>query len=88
MTAVLPRPKLHSDGQGAHAGIVPESPAPTWTMIDKGSFVIGHCEVCGWTSPARRAYATVEREGIKHAAVCAGPPEPVSAPDAGEATSA
>ncbi|HHU11020.1 MAG TPA: hypothetical protein GXZ60_13555 [Intrasporangiaceae bacterium] len=64
------------------------SPAPTWTMIDKGSFVLGRCEVCGWTSPARRAYATVEREGIKHAEVCAGSPDPVAAPDAGEASSA
>ena len=47
-----------------------------WDIIERGSFAFAQCRMCGWLSPARRAYSSAHKEGAKHVATCTGVPEP------------
>lgn len=71
--------RLHRDGADAHIGGV-DSPAQPWVIVERGSFVFAKCEACGWLSSARRAYASAEKEGMKHMEACPG----ALTPDAGD----
>ena len=41
-----------------------------WTLADRGSFVVGTCGGCGYTSPARRARFTAESDMLAHELLC------------------
>ncbi|HET8986934.1 MAG TPA: hypothetical protein VFN43_00350 [Humibacillus sp.] len=64
----------------------PDAPAPApWTVAERGSFLLGCCETCGWTSPARRARHSVETDLRAHEVLCrSGPTEEVEAAGAVE----
>ncbi|KAB7745108.1 hypothetical protein GA707_03820 [Nostocoides sp. F2B08] len=54
-----------------------QSAQPPWEIVERGVFAIGSCRVCGWQSPARRAYSTARREATEHGDVCPGPPSAI-----------
>ena len=47
-----------------------EAGKPTWGLVDRGNFVVGQCEVCGFTSPARRARYSAESDMLAHEILC------------------
>ena len=53
-----------------HHGHMSHDPPPTWTIAERGSFVVGTCEACGYTSPARRARFTAESDMLAHEILC------------------
>ncbi|EWT02615.1 hypothetical protein N865_02375 [Intrasporangium oryzae NRRL B-24470] len=46
---------------------------PRWTFLERGSFLIGCCEVCGYTTAARRARYTAESDLATHDLTCVAP---------------
>ena len=42
----------------------------SWGVVEHGSFLLGHCQVCRWTSPARRARYSVEADMRAHEVLC------------------
>ncbi|WP_374970568.1 hypothetical protein [Terrabacter sp. BE26] len=58
-------------------------PAGSWVLEQRGSFVLGRCEACGFTTSARRARFSVETDMLAHTPVCVGAasaPRPQGAP--------
>jgi hypothetical protein len=45
------------------------SPSP-WTFESRGPFTFGHCQVCGFRTPARRARYSAEEDLRTHAMLC------------------
>ena len=45
-------------------------PAPSWTVDERGSFLIGECTMCGHRSPARRARYSVASDMRAHEILC------------------
>lgn len=43
-----------------------------WLLEQRGSFVLGRCDGCGYTTSARRARFSVESDMEAHAAGCGG----------------
>jgi hypothetical protein len=41
-----------------------------WTLIERGSFVFGRCDLCGFHSPGRRARYSVESDMCAHTVLC------------------
>src|SRR5690606_15168440 len=70
---LTPPLRVASGGGVPHAGRVQEIAPATWEIVERGAWVSGSCRLCGWQSPARRAYATAIREGSTHADSCVGP---------------
>ena len=50
----------------------PSSPTsqPPWTFESRGPFTFGHCLVCGFRTPARRARYSAETDLRTHALLC------------------
>ena len=46
-----------------------EAAAP-WSVVVRGSFLVGLCGTCAWTSPARRARYSVEGDMRAHEVLC------------------
>ena len=42
----------------------------SWSVVEHGSFLLGSCEACRWTSPARRARYSVEADLRAHEVLC------------------
>ena len=42
----------------------------SWSLVERGSFVLGRCEACGFQSPARRARFSAESDIRAHEVVC------------------
>ncbi len=60
---------------GQHRTDVQPAPAPSpqidpdrhlVTTLDRGSFVHATCLLCPWDGPARRAYASADRDADRH----------------------
>ena len=47
-----------------------DSSAPTWTSVERGAFMFGRCDRCGFESPARRAIQSVESDMSAHEVLC------------------
>lgn len=50
----------------------PSSPGapPAWTFQTRGAFTFGHCLVCGFRTPARRARYSAEMDLTAHTLLC------------------
>lgn len=49
----------------------PDAPAPApWSVVERASFLVGRCDACAWTSPARRARFSVETDMRAHEVLC------------------
>ncbi|MEW1952896.1 hypothetical protein [Terrabacter sp. NPDC080008] len=46
-------------------------PEDGWSVERRGSFVVGRCAACGFTTSARRARYSVETDMRAHASDCA-----------------
>lgn len=60
-------------GQGIMVGMgQSRSPDPSarWTFESHGSFLFGHCLVCGFRSPGRRARYSAENDMRAHTLLC------------------
>ncbi|GAA2160394.1 hypothetical protein FHX52_3076 [Humibacillus xanthopallidus] len=44
--------------------------ADPWTVVVRGSFLVGLCGTCAWSSPARRARYSVEGDMRAHEVLC------------------
>ena len=56
----------------------------SWRLVEQGSFVLGRCEVCGFTSAARRARFSAESDMRAHELLCAAATDLAGdAPDTG-----
>ena len=44
--------------------------ADPWSVVVRGSFLVGLCGTCAWTSPARRARYSVEGDMRAHEVLC------------------
>ena len=42
----------------------------TWTSVERGAFMFGRCERCGFESPARRANHSLESDMRAHTILC------------------
>ena len=60
-------PSKHPSKDGSTAEPAPE---PAWSLVHRGSFVLGSCEACGYRSPARRARYSVEEDMGAHELLC------------------
>jgi hypothetical protein len=47
-----------------------DASAPTWTSVERGAFMVGRCDRCGFESPARRASYSVESDMRTHSILC------------------
>lgn len=47
----------------------PDAP-PRWTFQTRGAFTFGHCLVCGFRTPARRARYSAESDLKAHTLLC------------------
>ncbi len=53
------------------SGSTPEdASAPTWTSVERGAFMFGRCDRCGFQSPARRAIHSLESDMRAHEVLC------------------
>ncbi|MDV3223273.1 hypothetical protein [Intrasporangium sp.] len=43
---------------------------PSWTATERGAFMFGCCDRCGFQSPGRRARYSVESDMRAHALLC------------------
>jgi hypothetical protein len=64
----VPAQRGSADADGANA-------SPTWTLVERGSFVFGVCSICGFTSPGRRAHYSAESDLSGHEILSHGPAE-------------
>jgi hypothetical protein len=48
----------------------PARPEPRWTLVQRGAFAHGRCDVCGFASPGRRARSSVESDLATHEVLC------------------
>jgi len=56
----------------------------SWRLVEQGSFVLGRCEVCGFTSAARRARFSAASDMLAHELLCAAATDVAGeTPDAG-----
>ena len=55
---------------GADTSPPARTAAPTWTLVDRGNFVVGMCDACGYTSPARRARFSAVSDMQAHEILC------------------
>jgi hypothetical protein len=46
-----------------------QAPAP-WSVVERASFLVGRCDACAWTSPARRARYSVVTDMRAHEVLC------------------
>ena len=54
------------------SGSTPEdASAHTWTSVERGAFMFGRCDRCGFQSPARRASHSLESDMRAHEILCA-----------------
>lgn len=47
---------------------------PSWTLEERGSFLVGQCSVCGFRSAARRARYSVASDMRAHEILCHATP--------------
>lgn len=48
---------------------------PRWTILARGSFLVGRCDECGFTTAARRARYTAESDLRAHEILCSATAE-------------
>src|SRR4051812_5884261 len=65
--AVPPPVAVHHWAMPLHTG---SGSADGWTIVEQGSFVIGRCDACGFTSAARRARFSAETDMRDHVSLC------------------
>ncbi|MDC5697285.1 hypothetical protein OO014_08455 [Intrasporangium calvum] len=46
------------------------APAASWTPFERGRFMFGRCDICGFETPARRASYSVGVDMQAHALLC------------------
>ena len=58
-----------------------DASAHTWTPVERGAFMFGRCDCCGFQSPARRASHSVESDMRAHEVLCHAEHEVGGAPE-------
>ncbi|GAA6527357.1 hypothetical protein [Intrasporangium sp. DVR] len=46
----------------------------TWTTLERGAFMFGRCDACGFETPARRASYSLEMDRDAHTVLCHAQP--------------
>lgn len=64
---------------GAQAEAGP-GPVGGWSVEQRGSFVLGRCGACGFTTAARRARFSMETDMLRHGAECGETQESLTPP--------
>lgn len=41
-----------------------------WALVERGSFLFGRCDACGYQTPGRRARYSAEADMGAHAVIC------------------
>ncbi|ADU49455.1 hypothetical protein Intca_2960 [Intrasporangium calvum DSM 43043] len=63
----------------ADAERAPDPPlVPSWSPFERGPFMFGRCDLCGFETPARRASYSVEMDMTSHAVLCHSTPPAVA----------
>lgn len=53
------------------AGSMPEpAEVPGWTAFERGAFMFGRCDGCGFQTPGRRAQYSLETDMRAHTLLC------------------
>ena len=68
------------EAPGKTPGEAPGEASGGWLVEQRGSFLVGRCDACGYTTAARRARFSMETDMLRHGAECGEPQQAAGTP--------